>query len=145
MATQTACSDFLRFLVSQGYLKSIPENTYSAIGEFKKFNSKPGGIFIEEQKIFVKLYEELIELAISFVNIFNNYHNEAGTVFNLDNIHSKWDDAQNITGHIPFSSYVVYRDMYLNIRKDSSAYYTSSHLQPKILELQNISLGLQNR
>ena len=144
VATQTACSGFLRFLVSQGYLKSIPENTYSTIGEFKKFNPKPGGIFIEEQQIFVKRYEELIELAINFANIFNNYYNEAGTVFNLDNIHSKWDDAQNITGHIPFSSYVRYRDMYLNIRKDSSAYYTSSYLQPKNLELQNFSLELQN-
>ena len=144
VATQTACSDFLRFLVSQGYIKSIQENTYSTIGEFKKFNSKPGGIFIEEQKIFVKLYEELIELAINFANIFNNYHNEAGTVFNLDNIHSKWDDAQKINGNILFSSYVIYRDMYLNISKDSSAYYTSSYLQPKILELQNASLELQN-
>ena len=143
VATRTACSDFLRFLVSQGYLKSIPENTYSTIGEFKKFNSKPGGIFIEEQQIFVKRYEELLELAINFANIFNNYYNEAGIVFNLDNIHSKWDDAQNITGHIPFNSYVVYRDMYLNIRKDSSAYYTSSDLQSKILELQNLSLELQ--
>ena len=144
VATQTACSDFLRFLVSQGYLKSIPENTYSTIGEFKKFNSKPGGIFIEEQQIFVKRYEELIELAINFANIFNNYYNEAGTVFNLDNIHSKWDDAQKINGNIPFNSYAVYRDMYLNIRRDSSTYYTSADLRPKISELQNFSLKLQN-
>ena len=34
--------------------------------------------------------------------------------------------------------------MYLNIRRDSSTYYTSSDLQPKILELQNFSLKLQN-
>ncbi len=91
---QTACSDFLQFLVPQGYIKSIQENnTYSTVGEFNKFNPKPGGIFIKEQKVFAKHYEELIELAINFVNIFNYYHNEAGTVFDLDNIHSKWEDA----------------------------------------------------
>lgn len=143
-ATQTACVNFLEFLVSQGYLKKIQGNTFSTIGEFKKFNSKPGGIFIEEQKSFVKCYEELINLAINFMNVFNNYYNESGTLFSLDNIHSKWDAAQNINGNIPFNSYVTYRDMYLNLRKDSSAYYTSSDLQPKILELQNFLLELQN-
>ncbi len=34
--------------------------------------------------------------------------------------------------------------MYLNIKKDSSAYYTLAELQPKISELQNFSSELQN-
>lgn len=144
VAIQTACTDFLRFLIPQGYLREVQENNYLTIGEFSEFKSKPGGIFIKEQEIFVQYYEELIKLATNFLNVFNNHHNGAGIVFDLNTIHPKWDDAQNINGDIPFDSYIVYRDMYLNIKQDSSAYYTSTMLQPKISELQNFLSQLQD-
>ena len=144
VAIKTACTDFLRFLIPQGYLRELQENNYSTIGEFSEFKSKPGGIFIKEQEIFVKYYEELIEMATNFLNVFNNHHNDAGIVFNLSNIHPKWDNAQNINGNIPFDSYATYRDMYLKIKNDSSVYYTSDMLQSKISELQNFSSQLQD-
>ena len=130
--------DFFNFLVSQGYLDQSSDSNFIKVGSFNKFNSDPGGIYIQEQRIFVKKFRELLDIAIPLVNFYNKYHNNVvDEIFNIDNIRAKWNDAVEICRPISFQTYGNDYEIYSDIESNSSSLYTSRQLNPKNIELDN--------
>lgn len=145
--TQSTIKDFISFLVPQGYLQKSNDTTFVILGELKEFNPKPGGIFIEEQKVFIEQYEQLMNFVVNAANLLNDYSTEKlGKIFSFESINAKWNDIRTrLGGHFTLDTYLPHRDMYNNLTRDSSSYFLSQELQTKTSELKTAYTNLQNQ
>ena len=137
ITAQSALNTFKEILIHQGYLKKINKSVL-IIGTLKQFDvSKP--IFIEEQKLYKKRYNNLLSTYIAIANLYENINNNNDSIFTIDNVDVKWQEFNttltSITG-IAETMNLQHKKLYDDLNSNN-VIYGSDHIKELLSEVKN--------
>ena len=135
-SNRLAISDLFYYFTKCGYLKQQQENNFIFIGDLNKIDPDTQGIYVAEQRLFIKEFEKFMELSIKSGNIHNKWINNKASIFDSDTFNAKWNELLNAVPDVSLIGLANHKNIFYDMKHPNSQVFTTQKLEKMTADIQ---------